>query len=200
MKMRCVAAIAALMAAPLVATTGAPAAGNQGRLPQTRALPSSQTSRFHERMDVLWRGIVTGSVSVAMPAFFPQAAYVQVKAVANPVADYRDRLLAAFMADIRAAHQFLGRHARGARLLGVFVPPEWQWIDPGYCFNRIGYWHAPGSRLVYDDAGRVRSFSIFSLISWRGEWYVVHLARFDRPGTVLDPANGRGSYGPPGGC
>ena len=181
-------------------TTGPLAAGDPGRLPQTRALPSSHTARFDARMRALWRGIVTDSVNSAMPAFFPRAAYLQVKAIGNPAADYRDRLVGALRADIRAAHQLLGPRAGKARLEGVFVPARWRWIDPGQCFNRVGYWHAPGSRLEYDEGGRVSSFGIFSFISWRGEWYVVHLARFDRPGTVLDPAAGRGSYGPAGGC
>jgi len=123
-----------------------------------------------------------------------------VKQIRDAAADYRDRLLANYRADIHAAHAFLGPGARSARLLAVRVPKEWAWIPPGYCYNRVGYWHAPGSRLVYREGGRVRSFGIFSLISWRGEWYVVHLAAYDRPGTVDDPSPGAGSYGPPGGC
>jgi len=79
-------------------------------------------------------------------------------------------------------------------------PTEWTWITPGYCANRAGYWHAPGSRLVYRQGGRLRSFGVFSLISWRGEWYVVHLAVWDQPGTVDDPSAGVGAFGPPGGC
>jgi hypothetical protein len=151
-------------------------------------------------MASLWRGITADSVRMAMPAFFPRRAYLQVKQIANPSADYRDRLLAAFRADINAAHQLVASGAGRARLVGVRVPREWSWITPGYCYNSVGYWHAPGSRLLYRQAGRLRSFGIFSLISWRGEWYVVHLARFDQPGTVDDPAAGPGTFAPPGGC
>ena len=157
----------ALSAALVSAEASASPGGDPGRLPQTRALPSSHTSAFRSRMSALWRGIVADSVTAAEPAFFPRSAYRQVKAIANPAADYRDRLLAAFRADIHAAHRLLGRRADHARLRGVLVPKEWQWIDPGYCYNRIGYWHAPGSRLVYTEAGHVRSFGVYSLISWR---------------------------------
>ena len=171
-----------------------------GKLPQTTALPSSDSPRFRARLAALWRGIVDDSPGTARTAFFPRSAYLQVKQIRDAAADYRDRLLANYRADIHAAHAFLGPGARSARLLAVRVPKEWAWIPPGYCYNRVGYWHAPGSRLVYREGGRVRSFGIFSLISWRGEWYVVHLAAYDRPGTVDDPSPGAGSYGPPGGC
>jgi hypothetical protein len=171
-----------------------------GRLPQTRALPSSKAAPFRRRMIALWRGIVTDSVAAAVPAFFPRAAYLQVKQIANPPADYDNRLLAAYRADIGAAHRLLARGVSGARLLFVSVPREWAWIPPGYCYNRIGYWHAPGARLVYREKGRIHSFGIFSFISWRGQWYVIHLARFDQPGTVDAPALGLGQYGRAGGC
>jgi len=176
------------------------AGGDPGRLPQTAALPSSASVRFDDHMAALWRGIVRDSVVDARPAFFPESAYLQVKAVSDPAADYRDRLLANFRTDIHAAHVLLGRGAASARLVGVRVPREWAWIVPGYCVNRIGYWHAPGSRLVYREGGRLRSFGIFSLISWRGEWYVVHLSVWDHPGTVDAPAVGVGTFGAAGGC
>jgi len=171
-----------------------------GKLPQTSTLPSDRTPSFRAHIATLWRGIVTGSVAVAMPAFFPRAAYLQVKQISNPSADYEQRLLGAYRLDIQAAHRLLGDTVSRAKLLRVGIPHEWTWIQPGACYNRIGYWHAPGARLVYRIRGQVRSFGIFSFISWRGEWYVVHLAVYDEPGTVDDPAPGAGSYGPPGGC
>lgn len=151
-------------------------------------------------MATLWAGIVSDSVERAMAAFFPRSAYLQVKALADPGADYRDRLVHAFALDLAAAHRLLGAGASSARFLRVDVPREWAWIPPGACTNRVGYWHAPGSRLVYEEDGQTRSFGIFSLISWRGQWYVVHLSSYDAPGTVDTPSVGRGSFGPPGGC
>jgi len=65
------------------------------------------------------------------------------------------------------------------------------------------YWHLPGVRFVYSVGGAVQSFAIASLISWRGQWYVVHLGPNPRPediGTVDQPAAGAGSPGPAGGC
>lgn len=150
-------------------------------------------------MRALWDGIVGDSPRAAAAAFFPRSAYLQVKAIPSASSDYSGRLLANFAADIRAAHRLVSIGGP-ARLLRVSVPPQWAWIAPGACYNRVGYWHAPGARLVYTQQGRVRSFGIYSLISWRGQWYVVHLGVWNEPGEIADPALGVGAYGPAGGC
>lgn len=181
-----------------VASTGA------GVLPQTTALPSSTTAAFHAEMQALWAAIVAGRPALAASAFFPLAAYEQVKAIADPAADWRDRLLLDFELDVAAAHALLGGGAAGARLLSVPVASsEAAWIPPGYCYNVVGYWHAPGARLVYEEGGVVRSIGVASLISWRGVWYVVHLGavlRTSTQGIVDDPTTGPGQLPPPGGC
>ena len=155
-------------------------------------------------MAALWRGIQTNSLAAALPAFFPEEAYVRLKTVFSPKLDYVDRLLAEFQLDIGAAHALLGRGAASARLLRVDVPSSVAaWIVPGRCLNDIGYFQVSGSRLVYEENGQTRSFGIDSLISWRGEWYVVHLGAYTRSsytGIVDNPAVGIGTFGPPVGC
>jgi hypothetical protein len=173
-------------------------ASGPGGLRQTRALPAA-TSAFRARMEVLWAGIVRDSPREAIAAFFPRAAYLQVKAIRAAGSDYDGRLLASFRLDVRAAHKLVSGGGR-ATFLYVSVPREWAWIPPGSCYNKVGYWHAPGARLVYRQDGRIRSFGIYSLISWRGQWYVVHLGVWNKPGTIVDPATGVGVYGPAGGC
>ena len=77
------------------------------------------------------------------------------------------------------------------------------WVSPGVCANYIGYWHVPGARLVYRQDGQERSIGIASLISWRGDWYVVHFGAVLREaavGLVDDPEAGPGVPGSPGGC
>lgn len=146
-------------------------------------------------MAALWHGIRTNSVSAALPAFFPEAAYAQVKAIGDPEADWRDRLVAIYRLDIGAAHGLLSAGGAHARLLRVDVPHSFaHWVDPGACYNRIGYWEVPNSRVVYRDAGQVRSFGIASMISWRGVWYVIHLGAVsgDTSGTVDAPSAGPG--------
>jgi hypothetical protein len=152
-------------------------------------------------MTDLWLAVTKDSPSLALPAFFPEAAYRQVKAIAYPDSDWQYRLWYDFTLDIRAAHGLTGGHAQ---LIRVVVPSaEAAWVSPGACYNSVGYWHVAGPRVVYRAGGHVRSFGIASLISWRGVWYVVHLGAVQRDadaGIVDQPADGDGTPGPPGGC
>jgi hypothetical protein len=175
-----------------------------GRRHQTRVLPSAGTRVFRAEMTDLWAAVVTGHTRLAAQAFFPLAAYSQVKAIANPAGDWQSRLFGDFRLDVAAAHRFLGTGARHATLVRVIVPSAAAaWITPGVCANGVGYWHVGGARLVYRQHGQVRSIGIASLISWRGRWYVVHFGAVLRAGTggVVDaPATGPGVPGPAGGC
>jgi hypothetical protein len=155
-------------------------------------------------MSDLWRAIVMNSVKVGIPAFFPEAAYAQVKAIADPRGDFASRLLGGYAQDIAAAHQLLASHPGSARFAGVRVPHSFaHWVAPGTCYNRIGYYEVPNSRVLYRQGGVVRSFGIASMISWRGIWYVVHLGAVVRSGvsgTVDDPATGPGVSAPSSTC
>ena len=155
-------------------------------------------------MSALWRAIVLGRPSVARSAFFPIGAYVQLKGIENPAADYNNRLLHDYALDIEAAHRLLGRGASQATLIGVRVPAGYaHWVPPGVCYNTIGYYETPNSRLVYRENGVVRSFGIASMISWRGVWYVVHLGailRESEEGIVETPAEGPGVSEPSSTC
>jgi hypothetical protein len=159
---------------------------------------------FHAEMTDLWTAVVTGKPELGLQAFFPLVAYEQVKAIADPAADWRNRLVAEFNLDVAAAHKLLGRYAKHAALLRTIVPEaQASWIDPGVCYNGVGYWHVAGARLVYRVGGHERSIGIASLISWRGRWYVVHFGavlRTTSGGVVDQPALGPGTPGPPGGC
>ncbi len=178
-----------------------PVAPGAGALPQTRAFPHTDSAAFRNAMTDLWLAVTTGTPRFARPAFFPEAAYRQLKAIPYPEADWQDRLWYDFALDVGAAHGLVGR---GARLVRVIVPAsEAAWVYPGACYNSIGYWHVGGARVVYTEHGQERSLGIASLISWRGVWYVVHFGEVLRPvvtGVVDQPAVGPGIPGPPGGC
>lgn len=178
-----------------------PVAPGAGALPQTRTFPDTDSAAFRDAMTDLWLAVTTGNPRFARPAFFPEAAYEQLKAITYPAADWQDRLWYDFALDVGAAH---GLVVRGARLVRVIVPEsEAAWVYPGACYNTIGYWHVGGARVVYTERGQKRSFGIASLISWRGVWYVVHFGEVLRPvvtGVVDQPAVGPGIPGPPGGC
>ena len=181
--------------------TALPVAPGAGALPQTRALPSPNSAAFRAAMQDLWLAVTTGKPGLALPAFFPLAAYQQVKAIDDPAADWHGRLWYDFTLDVGAAHRLVGADAR---LVRVIVPTsDAAWVNPGVCANSLGYWHVPGVRVVYREHGQERSFGIASLISWRGVWYVVHFGAVLRSvvtGIVDQPAAGPGVPGPAGGC
>ena len=191
------------------ATTTTPASTttttDPGTLPQTNVEPSTG-AELDARMKVLFDAIQTGSHDTAMSVFFPESAYLQMKTgvLSNPASDYQGRLVAFYDLDLPAYTHQLGGSPTAARLSDVLVnPADAAWIAPGSCENAIGYWHLPGVRLVYTAGGATFSFRVASLISWRGQWYVVHLGPNPRPsnvGTVDDPQQGPGTPGPPGGC
>ncbi len=126
----------------------------------------------------LWAAIVAGDTA-PQSSFFPLGAYLQVKAISNPAADYRNRLIALFDLDVRALHLRVGL---GATLLGSDVPDRSAtWVPPGQEYNKGPYWRIYGTRVRYRTvAGKEGSFGIFSLISWRGQWYVIHLGPINR--------------------
>ena len=178
-----------------------PVAPGAGSLHQTTAFPSTASTPFHNAMYDLWLAVTTGNASLALPAFFPEAAYTQIKAIAGPESDWQNRLWYDFTLDVTAAHAAVGR---GATFVRVIAPSALAvWVSPGACYNSAGYWHLPGPRVVYKQGGETRSFGIASLISWRGDWYVVHFGAVLRGGAygeVDDPETGQGEPGPPGGC
>ena len=174
-----------------------PTTSGAGALPQTGAYPSSASPQFQAAMGDLFGAVAHGTPPTAAGAFFPEAAYVQLKSIGGASSDYRNRLLAEYDQDIAAATAALGAGAPTATLVSVQVPMQYaHWVPPGACENSVGYFEVANARMVYSLGGVTRSFGIASLISWRGEWYVVHLGAILRPGTggvVLDPQTGPGS-------
>lgn len=153
------------------------AAVDPATLPQTRDRPAASGPSFDARVAALWSAIVADDPAQAMPFFFPLPAYQQVKDVSDPASDWKHRLVAAYAHDIHALHRRLGDDASRAKLTSMDVPDaRGRWVDPGEEYNKLGYYRVFGSKLRYDVDGAARSFDVKSLISWRGEWYVVHLS------------------------
>ena len=176
--------LAASAAAASDAASGPPAAQSAtdpGLLPQTHDVPQASGAAFAARVAALWKAIVIDDPDAAMPFFFPLAAYEQVKDVGNPAGDWKHRLVAAYAHDIHALHARLpgggGKEYAGPQFVAFDVPEaQARWVEPGEEYNRIGYFRVFGSKLRYRSEGTEQTFDVKSLISWRGQWYVVHLS------------------------
>ncbi len=186
-------------------TTSSTTTTDPGTLPQTNQLPAADTPEFTAEMQALWNGVVQGSVQPALTAFFPRSAYVQLKTgISDPAGDWTNRLVADYTLDIQAAHALIASDPSAASFVSVTVPEQYgHWIDADICANSIGYYEVANSRLEYQFQGQTRSFGIASMISWRGEWYVVHLGAILRSGSggvVEDPEVGPGYSAPSSTC
>jgi hypothetical protein len=147
-----------------------------GTLPQTEDDPSADSAPFEARVEALWRGIVADDPALAMPFFFPVTAYEQVKPIKDPAGDWQNRLVSTYEREIHALHDQLGPNPGAAVLEGIDVPEaNSQWMKPGTENNKLPYWRVLNSKVRYSVDGKTRSFPVSSMISWRGEWYVVHL-------------------------
>jgi hypothetical protein len=166
---------------PLPSSSAAPAASAtaQDVLAQTHDRPEASGEAFDTRAAGLWASIVTDDPEKAMAFFFPLGAYQQVKDISDPASDWKRRLVAAYARDIHALHARLGDAAARAVWVGLDVPEaRARWVDPGEEYNKVGYFRVFGSRLRYTVDGEARALEVKSLISWRGQWYVVHLSAF----------------------
>jgi hypothetical protein len=169
--------------------------------PQTNKLPDTSSTAFKNVVHDLWLAVTTGRASYARPAFFPEKAYAQVKAIGDPDGDWQNRLWYDFTLDLAAAHQLVQQHARLETVL--VAVNQAAWIPAGACYNTVGYWHVSDSRVVYRSGGATHSFGIASFISWRGDWYVIHFGAVVRSGAygvIDDPEAGPGIAGPTANC
>ena len=101
-----------------VTTTTTP----EGALPQTDAEPSSASPQFQAAMAELFDAVAHGTPPSAGPAFFPEAAYDQLKTIRYPASDWQYRLLAEYDEDLAAATTSLGPDPVSATLVSVQVP------------------------------------------------------------------------------
>jgi hypothetical protein len=146
-------------------------------LPQTQDKPSVDSAAFQRRAELLFEAIKKDDASIAAPAFFPKAAYEQVKDIKNPDKDWDARLFHLFKRDIHEYHKRLGKTPDQTHYAGVSADDKhMKWIDKGGEGNRVGYYRLYGTTLKYKSAkGKDSKLEVTSLISWRGEWFVVHL-------------------------
>jgi hypothetical protein len=151
-----------------------------GSLPQTRALPPAITLGLTRRMRALLAAVASGDASHGIPAFFPVQAYAQTKIYSDAAHDWATRLVPEFGADVHALHVQLDPAGAPMRLLGYAVDDAAAvWVLPGEEFNKGPYWRVYYTTVAYGIGAHRGEFTVNTLISWRGEWYVAHIANFN---------------------
>ena len=127
----------------------------------------------------LFEAIVTDRPELAASEFFPEDAFLVVKAMAQPERYYR-RLAARFVADVHALHRTVGK-PEGASFVRLDLGRRGGWVRPGDEGNRLPYWAARHATLHYLRDGRPKTLEVRVLISWGPRWYVIHLSEFQAP-------------------
>ncbi len=150
-----------------------------GAQPQTRETPKVESKSFERNAKMLFDAICHDAPESALPFFFPAKAYDQVKDIPEPSGDWKGRLVRAFKRDIHKLHGQLGKKCDDARYIGWTLPEKsMRWVKPNEELNKLGYYRALHSQLRFESGGKEENIDVTSLISWRGEWYVVHLLGF----------------------
>ncbi len=138
------------------------------------------------RLQGYWKHVLAGNAGDAGNFFFPRSAYLQLKTLSYAGSDFDGRLYHDYRNDVIADHRLVtaaGAKPADIKVLGVDVPQaSVHWVPPGVEANSIGYYQVSYPRIRYSVNGQPRSYAISSMISWRGQWYVVHLGPNWRPG------------------
>jgi len=171
--------------APTTTTTTAPPATTTttvpvGDLPQTSALPPAVTASLTHRMRALLAAVASGDPAPGIAAFFPEGAYVQTKAGYGNQQDWHYRLIAHYSSDIAALHASLDPSGAPMKLLGYAIDDGAAvWVAPGVEGNKGPYWRVYNSTVAYGIGASRGYLNVTTMISWRGQWYVVHLTGYN---------------------
>lgn len=149
-------------------------------LAQTEDDPQLDSPVFKHHLRLLAQAILRDDPELARATFFPVEAYQQVKDIPKPERDWEYRLWKNFKRDVHDYHRRLGSGARFATLVELEPNPRSKsWMKPGSEGNKLGYFRMTHPRLVFKTlGGKTLKLDLTSLISWRGEWYIVHLNGF----------------------
>jgi len=148
-----------------------------GTLPQTEEKPPATSTLFDTHMKALADAIITNGPTKGLSSFFPVDAYKQTKKNTDPAADWKNRLIANFNVDVTNANKLLGPNAASAVFQGIDVPNTAIWVKPGEEYNVGPYWRVFKAQMVFSVDKKTIRVPIESMISWRGQWYVVHLGK-----------------------
>ena len=165
---------AALQAEPPPSAASAIPASNRPRQTKPPARPAASSAEARIRR--LFDAVVADDPVLAEGVFFPRDAFLLVKGIRDP-GRYYDQLNARFIADIHALHRRLPGLAQ-ARFVRFDLAQRGGFVKEGEEANRLPYWAARHSFLVYETGGQTVRVEVRVLITWDDQWYVIHLNEF----------------------
>ena len=151
-----------------------------GLLPQTSTQPRATDPAFQAKMASVLSAIQQGNPELSHSSFFPLNAYLQTKSGGGNDTDWHLRLLANWDRDVRLLHARLSPSGSPLLFAGATVVGQSSWITPGLEQNKGPYWRTLGAVIAYrtSPGGPLLHQSVLCCISWRGQWYPIHLLSF----------------------
>jgi hypothetical protein len=142
--------------------------------------PSASDPALAARLANLFDAIKTGNDAEAIRSFLPVNAYVAIKQGGGNASDWQYRLIDHdFLPQLARIRASLGHGLAQAIYMGYSVPQATAHICPvGREENKAPYWQVYYTRLLFKMNGVFTSITINTMISWRGQWYPVHMIGF----------------------
>ncbi len=127
------------------------------------------------RVELLVQAIRKDEPELALPLFFPAAAFDQVKAIKDP-GRYHRKLVKVYLEDVRALRKGL-KDPNNIELISVEAGRQKTWMKRGAEGNHLPYWAMYKARVTVKDGDRTRVLPLRVMINWGDQWYVTHLTR-----------------------
>lgn len=132
----------------------------------------AQIESFDSKAQRLLTALEKGAFADVKDLFFPEAAFLQLKAIARP-ADYYSQLVKWYEQDFtREQARFKGR---GPLVFKAIKGGSCKWKAPQTEANRIPYWSCYRRKIELTAAGQNESIEVRALINWGPQWYITHL-------------------------
>ena len=138
---------------------------------QTQGKPPA-IANFEAKAATLLQAIEKNDPELAMPLFFPQEAFRELKAIVKPD-DYYQQLVRWFKEDIAREHERLVVQDP-LKLAGVKAG-GCTWKKKGSEANQIPYWSCHKTQLSVQIGSKTETLDIHTRINWGQEWYITHL-------------------------
>jgi hypothetical protein len=132
----------------------------------------AQIESFDPEAQRLLTALGKGAFADVKDLFFPEAAFLQLKAIAKP-ADYYSQLVKWYEQDFtREQARFKGR---GPLVFKAIKGGSCKWKAPQTEANRIPYWSCYKRKIELTAAGKSEIIEVRALINWGRQWYITHL-------------------------
>ncbi len=133
---------------------------------------------FDDKARRLLVAIGEGRFESVRDLFFPEPAFLQLKAIAKPL-DYYRQLTTWYQNDFKKeVERFKGR---GPLQFKALRGGSCQWKAAQSEANKIPYWSCYKKKIDVQTVDNIETIEIRALINWGSEWYITHLGPIPKP-------------------